>query len=66
MAFAGSEHVAIVIQLLKECGGVAKLLGDTEFATVVNAATLDAQQEMLKNFITMIDNIKKGSLHQPK
>ena len=63
MAFAGSEHVAIVIQLLRECGGVPKLLGDSEFETIVNAATLDAQQEMITKFINMIDAIKSGSLH---
>jgi len=66
MAFAGSEHVAIVIQLLQECGGVDKLIGDTEFHTVVNAATLDAQQTMITKFINMIDFIKKGGLHEPK
>lgn len=66
MAFAGSEHVAIAILLFKECGGVSKLLGDSEFETVVNAATLDAQQDMITKFISSIDNIKKGSLHQSK
>lgn len=66
MAFAASDHVAIVITLLQECGGVDKLVGDTEFATVINASTLDAQQNMIARFISMIDSIKKGVLHEPK
>lgn len=63
MAFASSTHVEAVIILLQECGGVSKLVGDSEYETVVNAVTLDAQQNMLKAFITAVDNIKKGSLH---
>lgn len=66
MAFAGSEHVATVIALIQECGGVSKLIGDSEFETVVNAATLDAQQNLLSKFINTIDFIKKGGLHEPK
>ncbi len=62
IAFAQSEHVQIVIQLLQECGGVPSLVGDTEFSTVVNAVTLDAQQNLVRNFISTIDEIKKGSL----
>lgn len=59
IAFANSEHVAIVIELLKECGGAQQLVGETEYATVVNAVTLDAQQDMLKKFINALDSIKK-------
>lgn len=64
ISFAQSEHLPAVLQLLKECGGVPKLLGESEFETVVNAATLDAQQEMITKFISAIDAIKQGSLHQ--
>lgn len=59
IAFANSEHVAVVIQLLQECGGTQKLVGDTEYETVVNAVTLDAQQDMIKKFINSLDAIKK-------
>lgn len=59
IAFANSEHVATVIQILQECGGVTALVGDTEFATIVNAVTLDAQQDLLKKFINSLDAIKK-------
>jgi len=62
MAFANSEHIEIVITLLQECGGVDSLVGSNEFATIVNAVTLDAQQNMIKKFINSIDSIRKGSL----
>lgn len=63
IAFAQSDHVQAVIVLLQECGGVENLVGDTEYATVVNAVTLDANKEMLKRFIENVDRIKKGGLH---
>lgn len=66
IAFANSEYVATVIQLLQECGGVQQLVGDTEYATLVNAITLDAQQEMIKKFISALDAIKNGSLFETK
>jgi hypothetical protein len=64
MAFASSPHVEAVVQLLQECGGVPKLIGNSEFETVVNAATLDAQQNLITKFINTIDAIKQGSLVQ--
>ncbi len=66
IAFAQSDHIEAVIQILQECGGVSKLIGDNEFLTVVNAATLDSQQNMITKFINTIDFIKQGGLHQPK
>lgn len=64
IAFAQSEHVEAVLALMRECGGVSKLVGDTEFETVVNAATLDAQSNMVTRFINQIDSIKRGGLNQ--
>lgn len=64
MAFAGSDHLATVIQLLTESAGIENLVGDTEYETLVNAITLDAQQNMIKSFIASIDRIKSGGLHQ--
>ncbi len=62
--FAQSEHVEAVVAILRESAGVAKLVGDTEFETVVNAATLDAQANMVNKFLNQIDFIKKGGLNQ--
>ncbi len=64
IAFAQSGHLEAVLQLLKECGGVEKLVGDTEFETVVNAATLESQTTVITKLIAAVDAIKRGSLHE--
>lgn len=65
IAFAQSAHLEAVLALLKESAGEQKLLGENEFETIKNAVTLDANANMIKNFINLIDHIKKGGLHQP-
>jgi len=62
IAFAQSEHIETVISLLKECSRQQKLVGETEYATVVNAVTMDAQGDMIIKVINSIDFIKKGGL----
>lgn len=66
IAFAQSEHIEAVIQILKECTVQEKLVGDNEFETLKNAITLDANSTTITNFINLIDHIKKGGLHQPQ
>jgi len=62
IAFAQSDHIATVISLMKECAQQQKLVGDTEYETVVNAVTMDAQGAMIIKFINAIDFIKQGGL----
>lgn len=62
MLFANSGHLDTVILLLREASSHEKLVGDTEYETVVNAVTLDAQSDLIMNFINMIDSIKSGGL----
>ncbi len=62
IAFATSEHLEAVLAILKECAKHPKLVGDTEFETLVNAITMDAQGEMIIQFINQIDFIKSGGL----
>jgi len=64
ISFATSEHVATVVELLKECGGAASLVGESEYATVVNAVTLDAQQDMIKKFINNLDMIRNQNFQE--
>lgn len=66
IAFAQSEHIEAVIVLLREACRQEKLVGDTEYETVVNAVTLDAQSDLIIKFINQIDFIKSGGLHQAK
>lgn len=60
--FAQSGYVEVVIQLLRESAGEQKLVGETEFETVKNAITLEANSTMITNFINLIDHIKQGGL----
>jgi len=60
--FANSEHVATVIQILKECAYGGPLVGATEFETVRNAVTMDANGQMVLDFINAVANIKAGKL----
>lgn len=62
IAFAQSEHVETVLLILKEISRQEKLVGDTEYETIVNAVTMDAQGEMIIRLINTIDFIKKGGL----
>lgn len=64
MAFASSEHFEAVLAILKDSAGTQKLVGETEFETIKNAITLDANSTMITNFINLIDHIKSGGLHQ--
>lgn len=59
IAFAQSDHIEIVIKILQECSGTPALVGETEFATIVNAVTLDAQSDLIKKFINSLDAIKQ-------
>jgi hypothetical protein len=64
IAFAQSDHIEAVVALLRESCRQEKLVGDTEYETVVNAVTLDAQSDLIIKFINQIDFIKQGGLHR--
>lgn len=62
IALAQSEHVEAVVAILQESVVRQKLVGDSEYATVVNAVTLDAQSQLIMDFVQAIDRIKQGGL----
>ncbi len=66
IAFVQSGFADVVVVLLREASAHNPLVGATEFATVVNAVTLDAQSQLILDFITQLDAIKNGSLHERK
>lgn len=63
IAFAQSPHLEAVLQMLKEASTHNPLVADTAHATVVNAVTLDAQSNLIIEFIRQVDDIKGGGLH---
>jgi hypothetical protein len=66
IVLAQSEHAPIIIELLKDCMPQPALIGKTEFETVVNAVTLDVHGTLLRRMVDYLDEIRKGSLHEPK
>lgn len=63
IAFAQNlEMVDAVLNILREGMRHEKLVGETEYATLVNAITMDAQADMMMKLIDAIEHIKKGGL----
>ncbi len=66
IALAQSEHAPVIIELLKDCMSQQPIIAETEFKTLVNAITLEVQGTMLRTMIDYLENIRQGSLHEPK
>lgn len=63
LLFANSDHVNTVIELLRECSRQPQLVGENEFATIVNAVTLDANSNLIADFIKSLDAIKQKNFN---
>lgn len=63
IALAQSEHAAIVVELLRDCVTKTPLIADTEWKTIVNTITLEAESNMMRNVVDLIEKIKSGGLH---
>lgn len=66
ISLAQSEHASVVIDLMKDCMTQTPLVANTEWATIVNAITLDVQSTMLRSMADYIEEIRKGKLHEAK
>lgn len=67
IALATSEHAPIVIELMKDIMSKIPLVdGNSHWKTVVNTITLDTQSTMLRDMVDLLENIRKGSLHEGK
>jgi len=63
---AQSEHAPIIIELLKDCIEQSPLVGENEFKTLVNAITFDVQSTILRNMVDLLEQIRKGGMHEPR
>jgi len=63
---AQSEHAPVVIELMKDCITQVPLVAKTEWETIINTVTLDAQSTMLRAMVDLLEEIKKGKLHDDK
>ena len=59
---AGSEHAPVIIELMKDCITKNKIIGKTEWDTIVNALTLEIQGDMIQSMVAYIEAIRKGAL----
>lgn len=66
IALAQSEHAGTIIELMKDCTSQVPIVADTEWKTIVNAITLEVQGTMLRRMVDYLEEIRKGSLHEPK
>lgn len=65
IALAQSEHASTIIELIKDCIPQHPLVAETEWATIVNAVTLEANSTMILKMVELLENIRSGSLHEP-
>ena len=63
---AQSEHAPVVIELMKDCLTQVPIVAETEWKTIVNAITLEVQSTMMRAMVDHLEEIRKGSLHEPK
>lgn len=59
-----SENVQVMIELIKMSIPQEQLVGDTEYATIVNAVKFDTRQNLILDIIKKVDFIKGGGLNQ--
>jgi len=63
ISLAQSEHAATVIELIKDCVLHVPLVDEkSEWQTIVNTVTLDAQSNLLRAVVDYIEHIKRGGL----
>jgi hypothetical protein len=64
---AQSEHAPIIIELMKDCMAKIPLVDEkSEWKTIVNTITLDAQSNMVRGMVDYLEEIRKGVLHEEK
>jgi hypothetical protein len=66
IALAQSEHAPTIIELMKDCTTQVPIIADTEWATIVNALTLEIQSTMIRNMVDHLEGIRAGKLHELK
>ena len=67
IALSQSEHAPIIIELMKDIMSKIPLVDDkSEWKTIVNTITLDTQSTMLRAMVDYLEDIRKGSLLEPK
>jgi len=67
IALAQSEHAATIIELMKDCITKTELIDKkSEWGTIVNTLTLDAESTMIRRMVDYLEAIRQGALHEPQ
>lgn len=64
IALAQSEHASVVIEIIRDCLPATPLVTDSEWGTIVNTITLDANSTLMRAVVDRLDSIRNGILHQ--
>jgi len=63
IALAQSEHAPIIIELMKDCIEQVPLVDrKSQWNTLANAVTLEANSDMLRRMVDLLENIRQGGL----
>lgn len=63
---AQSDQARTVIEIMRDCASKIPLVGETEWKTIVNTITLDAQSTLIREVADYLEAIRKGVLHEEK
>lgn len=63
IALAQSEQASVIVEILRDCTSKIPLVADTEWKTIVNTLTLDAQSNLIREVVDYIERIRRGELH---
>lgn len=67
IALAQSEHAPIIIELMKDCMEQVPLVDrKSQWNTLVNAVTLEANSDMLRRMVDYLEKIRQGGLLEIK
>jgi len=66
MLLAGSDHAPIIIELMKDCMANKPIVEDTEWMTIVNAITLEANGTMLRGMVDHLEAIREKGINYLK
>ena len=66
IALAQSEHSETIIELMKDCMPNNPLIGKDQWETTCNTIRLDTQGTLITAMVNLLEEIRKGSLHNPQ
>ena len=61
IALAQGENAPVVIALLHSCVEQRSLVTETEWQTIVNTVSMDAQATLIQNVIAKLEELRKGA-----